>query len=156
MFVCHHSHKVARQAVQTLRNSMEMMSLRRAPLVRMAMLNRTVPHVALCFGACIADGADDILAVGENGLHRNVVVVPVIVARFSPVRPLAIQEATSYIGQVPSMCACVHTVASFIRIRAITAAYCAPADCVCGGLVPVEACADHGHAEAVADADVEV
>lgn len=132
------------------------MSLRRTPLVCMAMLDRTMSHVALCFGARIADGADDIIAVCENGLDRDVVVIPVIVSRFSPVRPLAIQEATSYIGQVPSMCACVHTVAGFIWIGAITAAYFAPTDCVCRGLVPVEAGADHGHAEAVADADVEV
>ena len=121
----------------------------------MAMLNRLFSHVALFFGANTADGADDILAVGENGLDRNVVVVPVVVGRFGPVRSLTCLEATGHFAHIPSMCAWVRTVTSCIRIGAI-AAYFTPADCVCGGLVPVEARANHGHAETVADADVEV
>ena len=131
------------------------MSLRRTPLVSMAMLNRTVPQVALDFGANTADGADDILAVGENGLDRDVVVVPIVVGRFSSVGPLTCLEATRHLGQVPCMRAWVGTIASCIRVRAI-AAYLPPTDSVRGGLIPVEARANHGHAEAVADANVEV
>lgn len=132
------------------------MPLRRAPLVRVTVLDRFFSHVALGFGANLADGADDVLAVGEDGLHGNVVVVPVVVGRFGPVRSFAGLEATGHVVQNPRMCAFVHTVASFVRIRAITAAYGPPTDGVCGGLIPVEARADHGHAEAVADADVKV
>ena len=131
------------------------MSLRRTPLVCMAMLDRTVPHIALGFGANAADGADDILAVSENGLDRNVVVVPIVVGRFGSVRPLTCLEATRHLGQVACMSAWVRTVASCIGVGAIAADFPAT-DSVSGGLVSVEAGANHGHAEAVADADVEV
>ena len=126
-----------------------------APLV--PMLDRLRSQPALRLGARATDSAHNTGPPREDGLHRDVVVVPVIVCPALSFRPGPFRETARHLRQHSSVCpGILATQSGLVGGSAIVDADFAAANRDKGAQVAFEAGAGHGHAEAIADADVKV